>query len=337
MKNNTFFYSYLPRFLIYFISFILLTSCKFSTVDNSDIEDPGSTSFLLYGEAPANSYLWNLTLYDTYAFASDGENSFSVYDILSPTNPTLFSTFHLNTGSQAIKQIKADWNYNLYIAAGNGGISVINCSNPISPTSIYNDNTIYAGGLDINEAYIAVINNSGWRIYYITTAYQLNEVCNFEYFISKIPRKVKFINNWLFVLTDESVDIFDVSNFSNPSLERSININRTVDFDIIENYLTVITDTNLYFINISSPLYAEIDIYYELEWFPISIDFKNQYMFISWSNRNVSAYRINSINSITEIARKEFSNPVYDMGFSDNYLYFANGLEGLKIYNFLDF
>ena len=315
----------------------LLSSCRFTSGDDSFVVDPGSSSFVYYGEALPDEYLWNVISYDTYAYAADGSNKFSVYDILSPTNPMMISTFSLDSGTQPIKQMVSDNRYNIFIAAGNGGLFVVNTSNPSFPVSVFNDNSLFASGLDLYDDYLVVLNNNGWKLFYVTTSSQLTELSSYSYFIDKKPLKVKFLDNWLFVLTDVSLDIFDVSNLSNIVLERSILFTGTIDFAVFQNFVAVVTERNLYFVDINMPLYAEIVRYYELEWRPISINFQNQYMFISWVNRNLSAYRINSLNSISEISRMQMTQPIHDISFSQNYLYLANGLNGLKVYYFLDF
>lgn len=323
------------QFFIYIAILILISSCKITGIDGGELNPPGSGAFLYYGSAPAIDFSWNVTTYDTYAFVADGNSRISIYDILDSTQPRQISSINLPSGSQPIKAIEVDWRYNLYVAGGNGGLHIINCSDPGFPVLVASYPNIYATGLSFQDDYLAVIDNNGWRLFYLTGSSYLTEVGSYIYFMNRQPLKIHMQDNWVFVASHNTLEIFDITNPSNIRLEKNFSFSNFIDFDFIDNYLTLITNYNLYFIDISNPLNASLSNYFELLWTPVMIRNKDNHIFISWENRSLSAYKVWSINIVREVSRKNFTQTVWDISFKNNVLYLANGNEGLKVYNFI--
>lgn len=324
------------RFIIFkLLILLIISSCRITNNGDNIITDPGSSAFVFYSNSEAFSYNYNLLLKNNYIYSSDGNNRISIYDVLNPIAPSRLHSFSLESGSMPVRHIIADNRNNIYVAAADGGLHIINVSNPAFPQSISYNPDIFATGSAYLDDYLFVTHNNGFKIYYTGSGNQLTEIGSFSYFLNRRPLKVLIKNNWLYIITSHTLDIFDVSNTSNIQLEKTLTFTDVIDIDFVSHYLALITGNNLYFINIFNPMTAYIEKYYVLEWMPALIRFYDNNMFIAWQNLNLSAYRMHSINRIEEIARKHFAQPVNDLTYHQNLLYLSNALNGIQIYYFL--
>jgi len=317
---------------------LAILSCRLTGFPEGDFFpiDPGDLSFVRQSNVPAMSSVTNMTLYNNFAFVADGNGRLGIHDVTSSLTPITISSITIPDVQQSIRRIEVDWRNNLYVAAGVGGLHVINASNTHFPVVVASHNQINAADLSLYEDYIAVIDNNGWRLLEVVSSSHLSELFFYDYFIPRQPMRILMRGNWVFVASRDFIDIFDITNPFNVRLERQIRISGFVDFDILDNrFLVVATFNRLLFIDITSPLNADIASDLVPMWTPHVIRAHNNYLFISWTNRSLSAYRILTITSLREESRKEFPQLVRDIDFRGNLIFLSNGINGFDIYSYV--
>ena len=328
-------------FLSFSLCLILLISCRFTSYDWEDVDPPGDFFFIHHGTVPAINTTRNTAIYDNYAFSSDGNGVVAVYNIINSFEPYLISSIELPT-NQIVRKIEVDWRYNLYAAVGNAGVFIINTSNPSYPDIIGDFPHILALDLSLQEDYIAVTDQFGWKLLFLLSSSHLTEINSYYYFDSRQPERILLRGNWVYVVSRNYLDIFDITNIYNIRLERSFHFyDNIVDFDIINSiassFIVLATTQNLYYINITNPLSASIVSDFGLSLIPRTLRTRNNYLFIGWENRSLSAYRIADVLQVpSEESRINFSNVVLDIDFRNDLMYFSLGTSGLQIYYYLN-
>gem|GEM_PF-5119428 len=324
--------------MLILFSFILLTlvSCRFYDVNWDDVDPPDDLDFILQGTAEPIVYTRNTTIYDNYAFTSDGNGVIAIYNVINSFNPYLESHIQLPT-NQIIQKIEVDWRLNLYVAAGNDGVFIVDTSSPSFPSVVNEYPHLYALDLSLQEDYLAVVDQAGWSLFFIQSSAQLSEVNSYRFPDNRQPVKILLRNNWVYVFSRFYVDIFDITNIYNIRLERSFSFaNRIVDFDIIGNFIALVTTSELYFIDITFPLSASIEGDYALFLTPRTLRARNDKLFIGYENRSLSVYQVWGVHILpTEVSRISFQNVVLDVDFRSDLIYMSAGNTGLLIYYFL--
>ena len=323
-------------FLTHFM--LLLLSCRLTEGGGGEINPPDSSAFIHYSSVQPIDFTSNTTIYDSFAFASDGYGSIAIYNVNNAYQPHLMTSLALPTGNQSIRKIAVDWRFNLYIAAGSGGVFIVNCSNQYFPSIEREFPHLLAYDLSMQEDYIVTTDRGGWKLFYLTSASNMTEIGSYDFFDGRQPEKILIRGNWVYVTSKNHFDIFDITNSSNIRHEGSFSFtNSVVDFDIIGDFIVLLTTHDLYYIDISQPLYAEIAGYYGLQLMPKTMRVRGHHLFISWTNNSFSAYKVWGINTLpTEESRINFSNMVLDIHFNKDLIYLSKGYEGLHVYYYME-
>jgi len=314
---------------------LCLTTCKFT--DYGD--ETGDFEFIEQGSAPAGvSNIRNALLRYPYLYCADSNGSLSVYNVSTPTYPYLVSTRPLPGLSQPIRRIEYN-NYhdNLYLAAGTGGVYIVNVSNPANPVYVTSYQYINAYDISYYNHYLAVTDTNGFRLFYTNSASTLSEEDSYEFFINKQPQKLLLTYYWAFVFTSYTLEIFDVTNTRNIVWEKSIELNSPfIDFtQITDSYLAAITQNNIQIFDITSPLNISLAKYYDINRSPVMMRYYNSNLYISWTDRSLTINRVYGINNISEVSRKVFDHRVADVEFYSDYIYLSNEEDGIKIYRIM--
>jgi len=312
---------------------LLLTTCKFTDFG----DDIGDFDFMEHGTAAAVSSIQNALLRYPYLYCADGVGRITVFNISDSNAPYRVVSRQIPGLSQPIRKIEYDIRYdNLYLATGSSGLYVVNVSNPTNPTYVASYPYVYALDLSYKEDYIAVTNSNGFVMYYANTSSSLSEVSSYNFFISQQPQKILLTYFWAYVFTQNTIEIFDVTNPNQIIWERTLNLTGSfVDFTLIGNYITVVTSNSLQMFDISSPLNASLAKDYGLSKYPQIVRYHSGKLYISFTDRNLYVYEAASINNVYELSRKSFSRKVMDIEFDGFYIYLSNEEDGIKIYRLL--
>ena len=316
-----------------FLVICITVSCRLTDSGWNNFNPPGDSQFTHQATAEPVYTTLSTILYDNYAFTADGAGYITIYNVINSLDPYLINHFQL-PASNPVRKIEVDWRINLYVASGDGGLYILDCSNPSSPFMITEEPNIQANDLSYFEDYLAVIVGTGFRLYYLSGNSTLFEVNSFDFFDGRRPMKILLKDNWLYVFSENNFDIFDVTNLYNISHEYGFYFhNRFVDFTILTDFIVLITTSDLFYIDIFNPLHAEVVKSYALAAMPSSISARNEFLFIGWENRNLSAYKILSIDvEPLEDARIYMPYVVRDIDFKNDMIYLSIGQGGLAIY-----
>jgi hypothetical protein len=312
------------------LTFICFVSCIFTDYveDNFDLDD---SKFIEYGHSYPIYSLNNININNNYAFCGDGYGTLSVFDLFSPHYPYLYSNTNMFVNNQ-IKKIEIYHGTTAFIAMGNGGLLTYSILSPQNPVEIAPRINVNALDISLDGNYLAVTDDNSWRIYSISGS-SLYEICYYEYFIYTQPKMLHLKNGWLYVFSDNRMDIFDVTNPYNIELiSPQIYYNNFIDYQYLDNFITVATSSFFYFIDISNPFNAYVAKHYGFSYSPLKISISGSYFFVAWQNQTVSAYKIYSIFQIEEKSRISFNHNVTDFNFKNNFLYLSCANSGLKIY-----
>jgi len=312
---------------------LLLTSCKF-TDWGGDWEDgdPGDFSFVETGIAYPAESLRAAYKYGYYIYGADGNGRLSVFYVSDNFNPYKVSTVPVT--SQSIRKIEYDSFYsNLYLAAGSAGMYIVNVTNANYPSQPIVYNNIYALDLSYRNDRLAVTDYNGFKLYDVVNSNSLAELSSYSYFISRQPQKLYMTDYWLFVFTATTLDIFDVTNPYNIREERNITLSGSfIDYTIINGYLAVITSSYLQMFDIAQPLNTVLSHEFGVSKTAQMMRYNGGYLYISWTDRSLSVYKVYSINNMDEVARKSFDRRVLDIEFQSDFIYLSNEENGLRIF-----
>lgn len=323
----------MKKLFLLIISFLLLISCKITSSDpNNDL--PDDANFNIIDSVDPIERAYNLTIDNKLLFVSDGSSRISVIDAFVPWNLDRLSTCIINSSSdeRIYQSIRDSRNY-LFCTNGNNGMYAVNSSNPLA-LDVDNHNTnlnpvsldYYEGN---NQELLAVTDENSWKLLKITSAGQTIQLHSHSYFTNRVVNKIKISYPYVFVGTDQSIDIFDISNPDNPSPVNTVTISNFRNFQIIGGYLVAITTDNLIFYNVTDPAGMFITQKYELPYAPTSFIIHDGKLLIGYENKKLVYYEIASLNTIVEIASKEFNDYIFDIDYSDNYYYLCCGTDGV--------
>jgi len=341
MKKTEKLQKQIKRMLVFFIILLLTNSCKFTDFGGEFDEDGeyGGTvndfSFVEFGSVLPYESLRASMKYGYYIYAADGYGRLSTFYVSDPNYPYRVSTSSVS--SQSIRTIQYDNRYNnLYLAAGSAGFYMLNVNNPSYIADVTSYTNVYALDLSYRNDRLAVIDYNGWKLYQVINTYSLSELNSYSYFMSQQPQKLYMTDYWLYVFSTNTLDIFDVTNPYNIVKERTIDLGGSfVDYTLMDGYLVSITQTNLRIFEIFQPLDTNLAKEYSLRKPPQMLRYNNGYLYISWTDKSLSVYKVYSINNIEEVARKSFSKRIMGIEFQGDYLYLSNEENGLLIYRFI--
>jgi hypothetical protein len=316
----------------------LLVSCLLTGLDG-DISPPGDMSFMLMGSANAVEQTRNITInhFERYAYTSDGNGIIGIYNIANPRDPLLVHSLRLQIGGDFIRNMEIDASRNLFIAAGRGGLFIVNVLNSQMPVILYENPSINARHLSFEDDHIAVATDNGWILYNRTALDHLFEIRTHVYMDSPSPRKVLLQYPWLFVANIDRLDIFDLNTPPQSQPERTIYYSNFRDFDVDANgvFMALVTQGGLSFIDISNPLNATVLHSMGNNLNSRVIRIAQGRLFIA-SNSNVHVFRLTSLEETPkEESRLDLFHVVQDIAFHQGYTLITQGFNGFEIYRYL--
>jgi len=320
-------------FTVFFI-FVFFTTCKFTDWGGENFGEVNDSSFLSVGSLQPVSSLRNAIRYWEYIYASDGYGRITVYNTFAPQSSYYVASRTVPGVSQYISNIAFDNRYsNLYLAAGADGMHIMNVSTPSNPSHVASYYSLNALDLSFKSDYIAVIDTNGWKLYYVTNSFGISEIASYSFFISKQPQKIYMTDFWVYVFSNNTLDVFDITNTNNIRWERTINLKGTfIDYTIVDGYLAVIEQSWLEFFDISQPLNMTQIKDWGLSKTPQMMRYNSPYLYISWTDRELSIYKVFSIYNIEEVAKKSFNWRILDVEFQNDYIFLSNEADGLQIF-----
>ncbi len=313
----------------------LLVSCRVvNPSDNPDLPGDNMNMDIISSAAVINSSS-NLTLDFPYIFSSDGLGRITVIDAYIPWNINRVASLKFyNNATDRIYSSVRDKRNTLYTALGNSGFFILNTSNPTAPT-VHSVNTNIAPksiDIDENNVYSDLLVAAGddfWKIYEVIGAGQLLELSSSTSISGKIYNKIKVKFPYMYVGSNFSIDVYDITNPFLPSLVRSVPVYYLTDFQLIGNTLVAITSNQLIFYDNSQPEYLNQLTYYILNVPPVCFSLINGNLLIAYENKKLVYYQISDLTAITEIAYIQFSSFVQDIKYYNDYYYLANSEDGV--------
>jgi hypothetical protein len=180
-----------------------------------------------------------------------------------------------------------------------------------------------------NQDLLAVTDNNGWKLLKITGSGQTLELSNWDFMQNKIAYKLKINFPYLYVGSNESIDVFDISNPYNPDHIQSFPLSYFRDFQIVGSYIIAITANNLLFYNITEVGSLDLEVSYNLSLPPTSFAVNGSELLIGYENKKLAYYNINDLNAIVFVSNLQFNDFIYDIKCANNYFYLACGTDGI--------
>lgn len=314
---------------------VLLLSCKISgPSSNTDLPGDNMNMDIISSAEVINSST-SLTVDYPYVFSSDGLGRITVIDAFIPWNLNRVSTLKFyNNATDRVYDSLRDQRNMLYAALGNSGLFILNTSNPVAPTVHSVNANIAPKSLDIDENNVysdlmAVAGEDFWKIYEVIGAGQLLELSSSTSISGKLYNKVKIKYPYMYVGSNFSIDVYDITNPFLPSMVRSVPVYYLTDFDLIGTSLIAITSNQLIFFDNTQPEYLNQLTYYILNIPPVCFSLVNGHLLIAYENKKLVYYQISDISAITEIAYIQFNSFIQDIKYYDDYYYLANSEDGV--------
>ncbi|MCB5249743.1 MAG: hypothetical protein RBS16_03280 [Candidatus Cloacimonadales bacterium] len=321
-------------FVIVFIA-LFLTSCRLTDFLDDETLPGDSGSFNIVSEAPVYSYARSIYLDYPYLFVADGNARLTIFDIMVPWSFNSVSTVDLQSYVfDPIYDMARDSRNTLYAAMGESGFYAFKTNTPYSVEIQNYKQDVHAISVSIDEGnyygnLLAVCGKNFWKIYEIIGAGQVFELSSQNFIYDRNYKKVFLSYPYLYLASDNEIDIYDISNPANPSL---INYEPAYNFkqmQIIGNRMIVMTNTNLIFYNISNP-YALVKLSsFAFNLYPTSFCFAEGNLIVAYSNKKIGHYTLTSQYNLNTISSIYLNYQVNDIKFHDGYYYLACGEYGI--------
>jgi len=323
-------------------------------IDISDKSNPTQV-----GNYTASGYVYDLAINEATLYAS-GYGFVDVIDVSNPVSPTKKSTY--TDGLDGSYTTIAVWANYLVAAAHDNAVYIVNVSNSSSPVMLaqynyyggYPRNPVVSGNfvyLSIHYRGIEVINvtdpSSPKReaVYHSLLNYPANS--------NKIPFygrafRVVTSNNTAYVLDDEGLLIFDVHDSSQPTLKSYLNLDgRGWDLTFKDNLIfAACTWAGFYIIDVSDPSNPVILTHLDPPDYVLSVAVQGDYAYLGYdliSKKSIRVYDISDPSNINFVGEYVLGPAATtdieylgDIFVSGNYLYVADGSNGLRILDISD-
>lgn len=306
-------------------------------IDIYDVSDKNNPIYI--GQHSVGTLGGDLCIKDNYLYA--GFFNFSVYDITNPTQLVYIGGVLVNalTTEIEIKDTLA------YISSGgqtNGGLTIVSVTNPynlykiVHIKSVNSPKEYFTSDIQNNLAYLS--SGVGLDIFDMTNLVS-PEYLN-SYLTSWETTKMKVYNDLLY-LSGYNCG-FKIIDYSDPVklkvLGQYQEKTHTKDFDISDTYVYLLTDYSIIILNMEDPLSPyKINEIVVPDSLPTggAILVKDSILIVSFPASYLTMIDVSDpLNPI--IIDSVSSGTVRDLAISDDYLFSAEGFDGLTIYKSAD-
>jgi hypothetical protein len=261
-----------------------------------DISNPSNPTII--SRLTINGTSNNIFVDSSFAFIANSGNGLKIVNVVDPIHPTLESTY--DTPGECKEVFVKD--ENAFISDGNGGFEIVDVSNPSIPSLIAHDTT-KAISIYVSDDIAYICNDITYNI---------------------------------------DLSLFDVSQRSNPIPISSNDIPGSAEKTIVMDSLCYVEGSaGLSILNCSNPGNPVLLSTYP---FPDSFIFgtgiclSNNYVYIysidAYSDRcYVQTIDVSNPNELQQINYYRTCSGVYDVQVDGQYLYVANDIDGIKIFN----
>ncbi|MBP7562190.1 MAG: hypothetical protein KA886_00235 [Candidatus Cloacimonetes bacterium] len=317
------------KIILLLLLLLSMMSCKLTnnTPSNNLPDDTGSFD-IVSGVSVVNSAT-ALTLDYPYLFVSDGNARLTCVDVMTPWHIERISSLNFfNNSSDPILDLVRDSRNMIYAGMGNSGFFTLNTSNPYSLNvqSFNTDIKCKSLSIDENNGYgnlLAISGDSFWKIYEIIGAGQILQLSSQEFMSEKNYKKIHIDYPYMYLGSNFSVDIYDISNPFLPQLIKSETLYYFKDFKFVGDRMLVLTNNQLIFYDVSNPYYANLLTQYTFNISPTSFFCENGNLLISFDNKQMLHYVISDQYALTEISSIQFDHLVQDIEYYEGYYFLA--------------
>ncbi len=293
--------------------------------------DPNSPEFIscYYTE----KFVTNIFITDTLAFVSSysiGYPTVSIVDIADPFNPTLIHSFE--TAGYEIESIFIQDNF-LFLGIGYNGLYIYDISNLTELVLVAHLPDIDASDMIVRDNFIFLIDSYYFGVIDISTISEPELLCWIGDYST--PRNAIEIQGDFAYIAGKTLDIFDISNPSNPDqiCEFEMVSDWLYDVCVSENNCFTLSDDSLFVVNVEYPSNPEVIDQYNF--FGSYLDFQDDLLIVSKdynyeSPIGIGFFNFNESQQI-DLLSEFFTDKAKDVYIHGNYVYVANGFSGLRI------
>ncbi len=298
-------------FILVFI-FLFLHSSQAQINSTVNLKNAEAKNIILIGECKTPGTARAVTVKGLYAYLIDGSEGLRIISLENPFNPKEVSSIKFSQSAFDVK-VKA----NLAFVSVDQGLRIVNIRNPYNPTLISSlDIKGYADGLDLKDNFVYLTDAPGnLKTIDVSNPYHPVEIGNYSNLV--FPSDVEVKGNYAYIADENSIQVIDISNPSNPRFADKFNT-FAYYLDIRENYLYL------------------ADYHHYLKIFditnPTQLNFVSQFKTPSWTADVSASYQFAYVaDSPAGMRTIDISNPNFpkEVGYYDNESIRANGITSI--------
>jgi len=184
-----------------------------------DVSNPLAPVFK--GSCRIRDFSYGIIADGSYCYATYQKSGLVIYDVTNIENP------------QELSNVQTGYSYGvdkadsfILVASGTHGISVIDVSDPSNPikVNVY-DSQNWAEDVAVNGDIVLMARQNFIEIADISNLPEIKKLCSFKPY-KGYARKIRGFKNLMGVITDWSVELYDISNTSDAIYQGSINVYR---------------------------------------------------------------------------------------------------------------
>ena len=292
------------------------------------------------GHYPTNNFTSDIVFFDHFAFIACDKLGMLVLDIFDPTNPTLVSTYYQGAKVHRIF-VKDDL---AYLGCDSDGLQIVNISDPYSPSYISHLNWTYiqypeaAGQIEVigNFAYVCDLDDD-FKVINVTDPYNPNLIGSC--FFTSSARGLAIKDNYAYIAGwNNRLVVIDISDPTNPievfddlsyiSYAQGVQIKK--DLIYISDW-----ENGIHIYNISNPAVPVFVKTISMEHL-LDINIFWQFAFVADTVLGMQIFNLH--DPLNPFIEATYSNDDYTSRVVayDEYVFVANGLNGLLIYDTYD-
>lgn len=314
----------------------VLVGCK--TTSTSTDNPPDTNDFIqITGSCPVNGDITRLAVTDYYAYIIDTAHRIHLVDIVNSYAPRLISSYDYLYSNIAVPiDIVVDWRKYAYISAGEDGLHVIdtNSQNGGGMTQIehYLDYP-HAGKMAINDDYLFMADGTKFWIFMRTTSSTIMQISQFDNLLGNTITALYLSYPYLYVGTESSFDIVDVTNPYNPQRVSSLSLPtvKDIDEDPITKRAFIATETGLFVLNVTNPNIIIQSAYYRTSYPLLTIQFDSGYLLAGSADRSIKLLDLHDLANVEQIDYHLFNDVPTEIEKNAGYYYVTCGVDGFYI------
>ncbi len=307
------------------------TSGGFKIVDITDISNPtilgSSTSFNCQGiDAEGN-----------YVYIASGSDD--IYYIFEVSDPSSIQQLTSQSSAHQTRDVLIDNNI-LYVSEMNGGISVVNVSDPSSPQNIgyaQTNTTPSYSKMDIAGDTLIVASDSQ-TIYFVNVSSKTSPVIYKELTFSYSSYDVSANDSFVFLAADFiGIIVVNITKPVTPNICSATDRPEISGIAFRDN-IAFITDSNngLFILNVTNSNNAQIISSVWLEKPAIDISVLDNVAMISCGYDGYYSIDVSDLENPQIADHEDTVEFVYEIAINGSYAFVANGNDGLRILNITD-